>query len=386
MTRRIHAAMTLSFLLACGGEDAVAPPPPPPPPPPPAPVVSAAPAATPPPAPPKPSLADLEKKAISDWYAAFNAHDTAKLAALYAPDAVEATTGPGGWHETKGGEAIAGLFAPLFAALPDVKGAPSRVLQKNDVLVVEWAAAGNNTSEFMGGPATNKPSGIMGATVMTFTPDGLISREEMFHDQATVAQQLGKMPGKAREVAKVPTGDAIWVTATGTPDEDQLVDAMKTGWPAAWSKHDVKAYEALLGEDTTHVAVAGPVDFVGRAAMVKEFQMYLKTFPDMTVTVDKAWGIAPGIVVADVTFTGTMKGALGTFKATNKPVTVHDLEIDESKDGKPQKGTTYANGMELLSELGVLPKAPKEGDKAAKAKPAPASAAAPVGAKADPKK
>jgi steroid delta-isomerase-like uncharacterized protein len=345
-------------------------------------VVSAAPAdTTPPPAPPKPSLADLEKKAISDWYAAFNAHDTAKLAVLYAPDAVEATTGPGGWHETKGGEAIAALFAPLFAALPDVKGAPSRVLQKNDKLVVEWAAAGTNTSEFMGGPATNKPSGVYGATVITFTPDGLILREEMFHDQATVAQQLGKMPGKAREVAKVPTGDAVWITATGTPDEDKLVDTMKGGWPVAWTKHDVKAYGALIGDDTLHVAMAGAVDFAGRDAMINEFQMYLKSFPDMAVTVGNAWGFAPGIVVADITFTGTMKAALGAFKATNKPVTVHNLEIDESKDGKPVKGTTYANGMELLSELGVLPKAPKEREKAAKVKPAPDAAA-----KAEPKK
>ena len=379
MPRRLYAIVTMPLLFACGGETASVPPATPA-----APANPAASAAPPaetsaPATAAKPALADLEKKALTDWYAAFNAHDTKKLMPLYSADAIAASPGPGGWHEVKGGEAIASAFAPIFAALPDLKAAPVRILQKNDLVVVEWAATGTNTGDFMGGPPTNKKTGILGADVFWFAPDGLITRTESFHDQATIAQQLGKMPGKAREIATLPAGDPVWVMATGMADEDRLVDQWKNTWPAAWSKHDVKGYGDVINDDSVHIALHGPVDYVGRAALIKEFQMNMKAFPDFTATIDKAWGFAPDTVVAEMTFTGTMKGAMGPFKATNKTGSSHGLEIDEMKAGKVQRGVTYENGMEFLASIGALP---KPADKNAKAS-GPADKPAKAGAQAD---
>jgi len=298
MIRRFGlTAMTLT-MTACAGEQAATPPPAapttaaaPPPVAPSAPAAEAAPAL-------KPSLAELEKKTITAFYAAFTEHDTKKLAALYAPDAVSASPEPGGIKEVKGPEAIAAQFNAPFTAMPDLKAAPVTVYLKNDVAIVEWSAVGTNTGEAMGGPPTNKKAAVWGLSVYWFNPDGLITRDEEFHDQATIAQQLGRMPGKPRDLATLPTGEPTWVTATGTPDEDKLVDQMKATWPETWSKHDGKAYAAVVTDDGVHSEIAGPMDYKGKDALLKEFAVYAKATPDMTVTIDKAWAFAPNVVIA----------------------------------------------------------------------------------------
>jgi steroid delta-isomerase-like uncharacterized protein len=220
----------------------------------------------------------------------------------------------------------------------------------------------------MGGPPTNKKAAVWGASVYWFNADGLITRDEQFHDQATIAQQLGKMPGKPRDLATLPEGEPTWVVATGTADEDKLVDAMKATWPATWSRRDPKAYADVITDDALHSEIAGPNDFKGKDACIKECVLYAKAMPDMTVTIDKAWAFAPNVVVAEFTFSGTMKGNIGPFKATNKPLTIHGIDVDVLKDGKMQKAVTYSNGMELLAAVGALPKPPAGAEKKAAAK------------------
>jgi len=357
MARRLFAAMMCTLLSACAGEKAAAPPP----------ATAAAPAtpapgspmATPPaaaaPAGSKPSLADLEKKALTDWYSAFNGHDAKKLASLYATDALSARTGPGGWETKEGPSGVEKGFVPLFTAFPDLKAAPVRVLQKGELLVVEWAASGTNSGE-LNGPATNKKAAIYGCDVFWFNEAGAIKRQESFHDDTTMLQQIGKMPGKARDLAVLPDKNAEWIVAAGTPEEDALVEKMKSTWPTTWNKRDAKGYDAVLNDDSEHNDITIPTSTKGRAALLKEFASISKALPDMVTTIDRAWAFAPNIVVSEITFTGTMKAPLRTLKPTNKPVTIHALEIDELKAGKIQKGTTYSNGLELLAELNMLPK------------------------------
>jgi steroid delta-isomerase-like uncharacterized protein len=350
---------SLAWIAACGGAPATAPAPSAPAAPAPlataavtpAPIVAPAPAEA-----PKPTLVELQRRTLAGFYAAFNEHDVTKLAAFYDAGAVSAAPGPGGWKEVTGAGAVASEFGHAFAAMPDLKVAPVVVFQKNDVAVVEWVASGTNTGEFMGGAPTNKKAAVWGASVYSFNADGLITRDEEFHDQVTIAQQLGKMPGKARPLAPMPDVDPTWITSTGLPDEDKLVDQMAATWPATWNKHDPKAYGAVLTPDVVHSEIASPNDYKGKDANVKELAMYAKALPDMTTTIEKTWAFAPNIVVVEFTFTGTMKGNIGSFKATNKPITIHGLDVDELKDGKLQKARTYTNGLELLAAVGALPK------------------------------
>jgi ketosteroid isomerase-like protein len=354
--------MAIAVLAGCGGGEAAAPPPAAP-----SASASAAPAAptastaeaTPAPAPtPKPALIDLEKKALADWYAGFNGHDAKKLGSLYAADAVSVRTGPGGWTDpVTGPDAIGNSFSGLFGAFSDLKAAPVRVLAKKDLVVVQWASTGTNDGEMMG-PPTKKKAAVYGCDIFWFDDAGAIKRQETFHDDSTILRQIGKMPGKAPKLAVIPDKDAEWVVAENTADEDGLVEKMKATWPATWSKHDAKGYEAVVTDDGEHIDYSVPAEFKGKTALLKEFDAYMKAMPDMNVTIEKAWGFPSGIVVAEFTAVGTLKGNLGPMKANGKTITFHGVDIDELKDGKMAKGYTYGNGLEILAAAGMLPKPP----------------------------
>jgi predicted ester cyclase len=357
MARRIEALL-ISLLLAACSKEVVGPPPAPTAPPPP--VASTAPTEVAPspfaPAPAKPTLAELERTALCAWFDAFNAHDTKKLGDLYVWDAAFMSLGPGGWAELQGSYAIASSYASTFTAMPDIKAAPVRVLAKDDLLVVEWAAVGTNTGEIDGGRPTNKKAGVWGVSLYWFNPEGFITRVRTVHDDVTIAQQLGKMPGKARELATLPAGDPVWITATNTEAEAGLIDQMLMTWPLAWNKHDAKAYAATLSDRALHRDLSGPVDFQGKRANLKELAIDTRAFPDRKVTIDRAWAFSPNIVVAEFTFSGTMKGDYGALRATKKPILGHGIEVDELINGKLLYGSTYENGTELLDQLGLLPK------------------------------
>lgn len=387
MAKRVLSALAVAVLFsACAGEEATTPPPvaPSPPvaeaPPPPAPTTTAE---APPPA-PKPTLAELQKTSITANVAAWNAHDAKKLADLYADDAVLASPGMNGMEETKGRADIEKMYASLAAGFPDMKLGYSRVFQRGDVLVAEWVASGTNTGEFMGGKATGKKMGFNAVSVMWFTDDGKIKREHAYYDQMTISGQLGmgdpKMP--TRPVAEVPAGEPKWVTAEENP---KAVEAVKNLY-TSFEKKDQKLFLESIADDGVHVDYTMPADTKGKDAAKKEFAAMSKSFPDMKMSATNTWGFGD-FVVTEYVGTGTFKANMGPIKATNKSGTMHGLDINETKDGKIARATSYGSGLEFASQYGLLPKpkTPPAGDKKAaapaaggdkKAAPAPAKSEA----------
>lgn len=387
------SAVAVSLLLvACGGEEgttapAVAPTNSVAATPPPAPTPSASVEAPPP---PKPTLAELQKKSVATDLAGWNAHDAKKIAEIYADDAVMASPGPNGMEEVKGRGEIEKMFTGLNAAFPDMKFGISRVFQRGDVLVEEWAASGTNTGEFMGRPATNKKMGFQAVSIQWFNDDGKVKREHSYYDQMTIAGQLGqgdpKMP--VRPVADVPGGEPKWVTDA---ESGKSVDLAKSIYPTFSAKDD-KAFLALIADDGEHVDMTQPQSVKGKDAAKKEWAMFKKAFPDMTMSVTNAWGFGDVVIMENVA-TGTFKGNMGPVKATNKSGTLHGLDITEVKGDKVQRMTSYGSGLEFASQYGLLPKPkdPKAADPKAKptgkseAKPATSAAPKPAGS-APPKK
>ena len=358
MTRN-HFLSALSILpllaIACGGEDAAAPPPQAPPPPPPVATAHPTPApATDAPAPaPKPSFADLQKKAATGMIDALNSHDPAKVLALAAPDGVTVSTGPGGVHEVKTADTGPNL-AMWFSAFPDLKFVATRVFQRPDVIAVEWVSSGTLSGDLMGHKANGKKAGVKGIDLLWVDSNGAVTRDEGYFDQATLMQQLGFAPGQPRAVPDLPTTDAEWIVAQGTPDEDKLVTTLETtGWPTAWSKHDKKMYEASVKDESAHYEIASPTDFKGKAALMQEYATYAKAIPDAAVKVASGWAFGK-YVILKFAFGGTMKGPIGPFKPTNKAFLIHGLDVDEMSDGKYVNAWTYSNGMELLEQVGAL--------------------------------
>ncbi|HEY8072509.1 MAG TPA: nuclear transport factor 2 family protein [Labilithrix sp.] len=332
-------------LVACGGDNPPpAPPPPPsvtaePPPPPPAP--------EPPPPAPKPSMSEMQKTTLLGMQAAFNAHDPAKVASFHSQDVVSSTPGPdGSWKDTNGRDALQQREAEFFSKV-DPQMALVRVYQKGDVAVGEWIGGGSEKEN------PSKKVGFRAASVWWFDGDGLIKKAHMYIDEGTIAMQLGKMPGKARDVVAIPTGDAQWIP--GAADDNKAVDLLKANWPTTFPKKDKKAWEASVTDDYLHEEIAMPLDWKAKKGALDEFDMLTKAVPDMSVSFENAWGFGD-VAIGEFTFKGTQKGALGPIKPTNKPFALHGLEIDVFKDGKLQKATSYTNGIELAGQLGLLPK------------------------------
>jgi len=288
---------------------------------------------------------------LDAWMAAFNAHDLARLDALYEKGAAVAGVRVGGWVEDKGPGAAGRFVAPFFTAFPDVRVAPTHVYHKGDMLAVEWVSDGTHKGSLNGAPPTGKRAGIAGVSLFWFDAKGLIKRSESLFDEATLAQQLGLAPGPARAIPSWPSAPATWTEADA--NERKTVAAAKASWPTSWSKHDRKGYEAVLDDGSAHIEVAGPNDFVGKAALLAEYDMYAKAIPDMKVKVAQAWAFGD-VAILKFTFSGTMRGAIGPFPATNKTLTIHGIDVDTMAGTKMMKGVTYSNGVDLLAQFGVL--------------------------------
>jgi steroid delta-isomerase-like uncharacterized protein len=290
---------------------------------------------------------------VAEWEASFNSHDLERAAKVFSPHAVVAGIKAGGWVEERGPVAVRKSLEPYFIAFPDVRLAITRVFHQGDLVIAEWVSDGTNQGSLAGAPPTNKRAGIHGLSFLTFDARGLISRSETVFDEITVAQQLGLAPGPARAVPAWPTEKAVWVEAGDPAAEARVAAAARATWPATWNKRDLKAYDAVITDDAVHKELAGPNDFVGRQANLGELATYAKALPDMHADIQKVWGFG-NFAIMKFTFKGTMKGPLGPIPATNRPVVIHGVDVDELRDGKMAVGLTYSNAVEMLTHLGVL--------------------------------
>ena len=325
---------------------------------------------------PKMTMAEMQKKNVLGNMAAFNAHDAKKLASYYSADA--AVRAPGmaqeAWREMKGREGIEKAHEGLFKGVPDVKTAASRVLLSGDVAIVEWTSSGTDTVGMGGAKPTGKAVGFKAVSIQWFDKDGLIKQEHAYYDAGTIAGQLGMLPKgmKVRPVAAMPSGEPMWLESKGDDAEKKNIEAVKAFY-GTFAKGDEKGFLGMLDEKASHSDYAMPEDVTGKDAAKKEFQMGHKAFPDMAFAVEGGWA-AGDTVVLESTMSGTNKGAMPPFipKATNKAVTTHGAEVLQLKDGKLLHGDTYANSVEMVSQLGLMPPkgdAPKDAGKDAGKKP-----------------
>jgi steroid delta-isomerase-like uncharacterized protein len=365
MTKKFYGAALAAVLIsACGGEAEIVPPPQAPTPPPQVAAPTPEPTPAPAPEPPKPSLLELEKQTAKAWLAALNAHEAAKFAERFAPDGVSITYGAG---ENKGREAIASDMQKLFDAFPDIKVGESNIYAKGEIVVVEWAMNGTHKGEFMGVKPTGKPVGVRGATVAWMTPDGLIKQEHRYFDGATLMAQIGQIKTPARPIPPLPSGDATWHVAKGTPDEDKQSDIVK-GMYGAFEKKSEADFIGAMADNATWTDVTMPKDMTGKAEAKKSFQVFTKAFPDGKIGIETIFSV-DDVTIVESTMNGTHNGPLGPLKATKKPVSLHGLDVMTIKDGKIQAATGYSNSVELLAQTGLLPKPKAAGDKAAEKKP-----------------
>src|SRR5262245_47994134 len=103
--------------------------------------------------------------------AAWNAHDTASLAAMHAPDGTVASPTGGA---LEGRDEIARVYRKWISAFPDMTIREEAVLIDGNRAVQVLSLSGTHAGEFFGLAATGRHFEVLGASVMTMT-DGLIA-------------------------------------------------------------------------------------------------------------------------------------------------------------------------------------------------------------------
>ena len=319
---------------------------------------------------PKPAPGEVVTKTIKSAADAWNAHDAAKVAALYEPTAKLVIPGV---PEISGKDGITAETKENFTAYPDFKVAVTRTFIKGNAAVFEWVFTGKNDGPSMGQKATGRPVGVAGASVVTVDDDGLIKEEHRYVDLPTIQSQLDPKAkaGTFRAPMALPTAATETHVAKGTADEAKTVDQGNAILKADESK-DEKALMATVTDDYVWEEYTAPgphktADLKGVMAV------YAKAFPDFTLPTTMTMGV-DGYFVAELAFAGTQKGAMGPLKASNKPVKLRMVDIQLLKDGKASKEWSYSNSAEMLIQIGAMPAIPAGPPAAASAAPSPAPA------------
>jgi steroid delta-isomerase-like uncharacterized protein len=125
-------------------------------------------------------------------FEALGRRDTAAMRPLYSPEVIEDIVPVG---VLRGVDAVIAFFDELFAAVPDVEIAVSRMVANGGrEVVAEWRLAGSfSGSPFQGIDATGKRVELRGLDLFE-VEDGRIVANTAFYDGLEFARQVGMMP------------------------------------------------------------------------------------------------------------------------------------------------------------------------------------------------
>ena len=118
------------------------------------------------------------------WAAAWNSHDPAKVAALFAEDGVYEDIPFGSTN--RGKTALRQYAENYFAAVPDMKTVVTGSSIKNGVGYVEWVFSGTDVGLYK----TGKPFSLRGVSVLA-VKNGKIMRDRDYYDLAGLMKQVG---------------------------------------------------------------------------------------------------------------------------------------------------------------------------------------------------
>jgi steroid delta-isomerase-like uncharacterized protein len=121
------------------------------------------------------------------------ARDPDAIVQLAAPDAQDDVVAVG---ELRGREEIRRFFDEVFTAFPDFAMTIDRIVSDERTAVVQWHATGTfNGGPFLGILPTGRCVALKGVDVMEIDA-GLIRRNTIYYDGATMARQVGLLPKK----------------------------------------------------------------------------------------------------------------------------------------------------------------------------------------------
>jgi predicted ester cyclase len=294
---------------------------------------------------------------------AFNAHDAATLAGLYAPATTSLTLGPRGWRKEIGRGSIENGAALLFAAFPDVTKTTTGLYASRDTVVQEWATSGTHSGEFMGVKATGHRVGFCAVSIYKIDGGGQIVVERTYFDHLTLARQIGLVKEPVRQPPTIPAGSAFVTTASDSPAEARNEDTVRSFFAWLDGPRTPAALARLLAPSATFTRASDGQETAGLSAIQSSYDALYAVFPDAAFSVVDLIS-AGDFVVAEVSMRGTQKGAVGGLPPTNKTVTLHRVEVFELHDDTITRARGYSSTLELRGQLDGLPSLSTMGDRA----------------------
>jgi ketosteroid isomerase-like protein len=124
---------------------------------------------------------------VSDWVAAFNAHDVTAIVALYTDDAELFDAGMK--YPRRGRDEIERWFSRRFATVPTITYTPTaRAFMEQDRAAVTWTTSGRSP-RLLGQAWLSRPFRVDGISIFTLR-DGLIYKQRGYYDHLSLLEQI----------------------------------------------------------------------------------------------------------------------------------------------------------------------------------------------------
>ena len=133
--------------------------------------------------------------ANQEVFAALNAHDLERFAALLDPAVVwESDTLP---NRITSREAARDIMQRFYRAFPDLHFGVEQELASGNVVITRWQASGRQQGEFLGLAPTHRPIELHGCSITEFVA-GQVVQQWTYWDTGCLLQQLGVFVGHHR--------------------------------------------------------------------------------------------------------------------------------------------------------------------------------------------
>ncbi len=145
-----------------------------------------------------------------------------------------------------------------------------------------------------------------------------------------------------------------------TPSAQQILNRNMTTLNA----RDIEGYLANQQQDVEFV-LSGGITLHGRDQVRQYIEALWKAFPDGKLAFGEQV-FAEDAAATELVFTGTHTGPMmtpnGPIPPTGKRVTLHSASILKIKDGLIASEHVYSDQLEMMTQLGLMPAAPKPAD------------------------
>lgn len=344
------ALLPIVALAAACGE---APPPTTAPPVPPAPSASAsasvpptAPptASAPPPAAPAPKpLDELQLAALAAGAAALNAHDAARYAELFGPNVIHKEASA---PDLRGRREVQLRTQLLFDSFPDFRFTFDKVWLKDHIAIATWRWAGTDRGGFLQRKPTNRAAGLTGVVVGFFNADGQVRQVHLYEDGQNVVAQLdpAAKPGSFRPPPPRPDeqNTSLEVVASKNhPDEAKTLEIARALYDAIEAKKEAESAALFADDAVIDDRAAAPKPGAGPAAwraLLKGWSQAFGAFTELPLYNLMAVG---DTFVVERVLKGTTAG---------KPVSLHAIDVVETRGGKITRFTSWSNGLEIAAQ------------------------------------